>query len=759
MVRVAILSTYPPRPCGIGTFSADLRRALLGADPDGKVGVVAIVRDPHQVQAREVLTTVRQDVPADYGAVPAALIDHGSDVVLIEHEFGIFGGESGAYLLPLAAELPVPYVVTLHTVLSVPSDEQRAIIRQLCEGAAAVTVFTQTAKRLISESGLVPADKIRIVPHGAPAALMGVRAPGPWAVKTGPWKGRIVLSTFGLISQGKGIETAISALPEIVKRHPEVVYVVAGQTHPEVVRSEGERYRLELERQVRDLGLVGHVRFIDRFLDDEDLAELLSATDLYVTPYRSREQIVSGALTFAVAAGCPVVSTPYLYAEDLLTDGAGTLVPFNDPAAISRAVLDYLDDPAALAAAAAASRQVGAPMDWPSVGSNTLEVLRETVARPERVPRPEHLGPIASSPPVRTDHLLTLVDDVGIVQHASGTVPNLDTGYCVDDVARLAIVALELGRGASEPVFARIVTRALAFLRYAFAEDAGMHNFMSYARTWTDEPSVGDHVGRTVWALGAVVAAHPPRVIARNSEVFLDQLCDLLAATPDLSPRTSAYAILGLTRPESRFLPPTAHRLLPELAGRLAAFQSTSIDAEWAWFEDSLFYDNARLPQALLAAGRRLHDESLCQLGLDRLTWLAGQSRIDGPHVQLVGHLWRRVDGQDSPGAAGPGEGDEQPLDAAALVEALVEAFRVTGQRRWADQAVLVFEWFLGRNRAGRPLYDFASGGTHDGLSASTVNDNEGAESTLAFFQALLSLEGAGLLASLPDPKTGLVPR
>ena len=335
-MRVAILSTYPPRPCGIGTFSADLRRALLGADPDVKVGVVAIVRDPDQAQAREVLTTVRQDVPADYGAVPAALIDHGSDVVLIEHEFGIFGGESGAYLLPLAAELPVPYVVTLHTVLSAPSEEQQSIIRQLCEGAAAVTVFTQTAKRLISESGLVPADKIRIVPHGAPAALMGVRAPGPWARKTGPWKGRIVLSTFGLISQGKGIETAIAALPEIVKRHPEVVYVVAGQTHPEVARTEGERYRLELERQVRDLGLVGHVRFIDRFLDDEDLAELLSATDLYVTPYRSREQIVSGALTFAVAAGCPVVSTPYLYAEDLLTGGAGTLVPFHDPAAISR---------------------------------------------------------------------------------------------------------------------------------------------------------------------------------------------------------------------------------------------------------------------------------------------------------------------------------------------------------------------------------------------------------------------------------------
>ena len=397
-------------------------------------------------------------------------------------------------------------------------------------------------------------------------------------------------------------------------------------------------------------------------------------------------------------------------------------------------------------------------MDWPSVGAGTLEVLRETVTRPERLARPDHLGPIASSPPVRTDHLLTLVDDVGIIQHASGTVPNLSTGYCVDDVARLAIVALELAEAPTNPFLPASSPALFRFFATPSPMAPGMHNFMSYARTWTDEPSIGDHVGRTVWALGAVVAAHPPRVIARTSGEFLEQLCDILGAAPDLSPRTSAYAILGLSRPESRFLPSAANRLLPELAARLAAFQSPSIDAEWAWFEDALFYDNARLPQALLAAGRRLHDDSLCQLGLDRLTWLAAQNRIDGPHVQLVGHLWRRA-GDGSAEPAGPGEGDEQPLDAAALVEALVEAFRVTGQRRLADQAVLVFEWFLGRNRAGRPLYDFASGGTHDGLSASTVNDNEGAESTLAFFQALLALEGAGLLASLPDPKTALVPR
>ena len=395
-MKIAIVSTYPPRPCGIGTFSADLRGALLLADPANEVNIVSIVseevrsapapRDRHQAgrvtsslrnHPPEVSASLRQNVREDYAAAARMLSSDGTDVVLIEHEYGIFGGEAGEYVLTLVSELQQPVVVTLHTVLSTPSAAQTATLRRLCELATLVTVFTETARRMVVESQTVAADKVRVVRHGAPAVLVaqevaptadGTRVVDAWpaarhrsadAALRRRLQGRTVLSTFGLISSGKGIELALHAVAQVVRRHPEVIYLVAGQSHPEVVKHEGESYRRGLERQVAELGLQHHVLFLDRFLAIEELAALLSATDLYLTPYRSKEQIVSGALTFAVAAGCPVVSTPYFYAEDLLSSGAGVLVPFDDPDAMAAAISDLLDSPAALAAARAQSVEVG----------------------------------------------------------------------------------------------------------------------------------------------------------------------------------------------------------------------------------------------------------------------------------------------------------------------------------------------------------------------------------------------------------------
>ncbi len=364
-MRVAIVTTYPPRPCGIGMFSHDLREALVEADPGTPIEIVSILRDARQHAEPEVVASIRQDVRSDYAAVAADLTSRGTDVVLIEHEYGIFGGEAGAFVVSLAEELEQPLVVTLHTVLSEPSERQADTLRALCDRATLVTVFTETARRMVVDAGIVAPDRVRVLPHGAPKVLVDARAARAAApehlsqVALERLEGRTVLSTFGLISAGKGIELAIAALPAIVAAHPEVLYLVAGQTHPEVVKHEGESYRLGLERLVRELDLTEHVHFLDRFFTEAELAVLLASTDLYLTPYRSKEQIVSGALTFAVAAGCPVVSTPYYYAEDLLASGAGVLVPFDDPAAMSAAVLDLLDHPDELGRARAEAQRVG----------------------------------------------------------------------------------------------------------------------------------------------------------------------------------------------------------------------------------------------------------------------------------------------------------------------------------------------------------------------------------------------------------------
>ncbi len=754
-LRLAIVATYPPRPCGIGTFSQDLRSALVAVDPALGVDVVSIVRDHHVVSEPEVVEVIRQDVLADYVAVPAALDGRGTDVVLIEHEYGIFGGEAGSHVLALVRGLTQPFVVTLHTVLSEPTDRQAEVLGELCRRAALVTVFTDTARRMIVGSGLVPAERIRVIPHGVPSSLLppqgdaigDARAAGQdTAPSVTHVTGRTVLSTFGLISSGKGIETVIEALPAVAAQHPDVLYLVAGQTHPEVVKDEGERYRLSLERLVRDLHLERHVQFLDRFLSLPELAFLLASTDLYVTPYRSRQQIVSGALTFAVAAGCAVVSTPYLYAEDLLASGAGMLVPFDDPAAMATGVLRFLDDPSRLAAAAAEARRVGASLSWPAVAAHTVEVLRlaQQLGSPDTTPA--GAGRVASSPPIRPDHLLTLVDDVGIVQHADGVVPNRASGYCVDDVARLVIVALGLDRDPDDRTFARTVALGVGFLRHAWDPAAlGMHNFMSYDRRWLDNPHNGDHVGRAIWALGAVIAAQPPRAVSAPSLRLMTELGAAARRTDSL--RTMAFAVIGLTRPPSGALPSELRDLLPQLAEQLLAAYRDSRGPDWPWFEDRLTYDNARLSQALIAAGHRLKKDAMLTAGLEGLGWYGTQCGLDRDHVRLIGNSWQR----SSRSPRRPEiDGDEQPLDAAALVEALTEAMAATGQRAHGVAAVRAFEWFLGRNRLGEPVYDFTTGGCHDGLSASGLNDNEGAESTLAYFQALLALEMAGLQSSRP---------
>ena len=382
-MRTAIFSTYPPRACGIGTFAFDVRTSLLAIPGVKSVGAIAIVDEASSPQRHDVLATVSQAVRGDYVRAARLLGRLDIDVVLLQHEYGIFGGTDGEYVLSFAQELTRPLVLTLHTVLSAPTDHQRAVLTALCEEAERVIVMTETARGLLLRMNGCAPDKIRVVQHGAPAVLG--RESGSGSVQSrglDRLRSRFVLSTFGLISPGKGIETAIAALPAIVERHPEVLYLVAGRTHPEVARVEGEQYRLLLERRAVDLGVADHVEFDDRFLSVTELAELLHATDVFLTPYRNPEQIASGALTFAIAAGCAVISTPYLFAKDMLASGAGKLVPFDDVAAIESAVSGFIENPDSLAAARAEARRIGTELAWPTIAEETAVVLREAAAGP-----------------------------------------------------------------------------------------------------------------------------------------------------------------------------------------------------------------------------------------------------------------------------------------------------------------------------------------------------------------------------------------
>jgi hypothetical protein len=342
----------------------------------------------------------------------------------------------------------------------------------------------------------------------------------------------------------------------------------------------------------------------------------------------------------------------------------------------------------------------------------------------------------------RVDHLLTLVDDVGIIQHADGVIPNRRSGYCVDDVARLVPVALELARRKDSRTWMTIVLRSLGFLADAIAP-TGMHNWMSYDRRWLDDPHPGDHVGRTIEALAATLDGSVASAVLEPAERLLGQLT---AGFPDTSsPRTSAFTILGLARLDPERMDTTSKTLLDRLVEQLVRSFEQNADARWRWFENELTYDNARLSQALIVGGIAVGRDEATEVGLESLRWLGDECGLDRGMLRLAGHHGRRRN--ESP----PGVGDEQPLDACAFVEAELAAFEATGDREHCRRGQLAFDWFLGKNRLHRPLYDFASGGCCDSVGDREINGNQGAESTLAFHRAALAVDAAGLASAVHE--------
>ena len=652
----------------------------------------------------------------------------------------------------------MPYLVTLHTVLSEPTWAQATTLHRLCREAAAVTVFTETARTLAVRTGIAPPDRIVHVPHGAPTPVTDYQATNEIGAEVrrtlDELAGRRVLSTFGLISPGKGLQTAIEALGMIAEEHPDAAYLIAGSTHPEIVRNNGEDYRESLMQAAEEAGVADRVAFLDSFLTENEIGAILAQTEIFCTPYRSREQISSGALTFAVAAGKPVVSTEYHYAVDMLGDGAGITVPPEDPEAFAEALRTLLGDDARLAAAGEAARERGAGLHWDAVAQRFAAIVRACAAQRR------HAAPAGSVQPPRLKlkHLTRLTDSGGIMQFGQGMRPDPASGHCVDDVARLAIVAA--GLCAEHPQALRGATphewldTSLEFLQQAYDPAArAARNMRTVDGRWLDEPHPGDHVGRLIWALGEVAAA--PAVPDKFRERAGEQLVDMLPAVRNLTAlRSTAYAVLGLVQ----IAEPT--RELEQGVERLDAAWRDTATGSWPWFEERLSYDNARLAQALLAGGARAGDAAVAGRGLIALDWYLEQVGLDlsgdagagsaadadgdtdgeSGQLALVGNLWRRK-GFPRPEY----EGDEQPIDAAAVVEAGAQAWRVTGDARYAGVARRSFAWFLGDNRLGLPLYDAGSGGCRDGLQAAGTNPNQGAESTLAYHQARLGLIRAGL--------------
>ena len=736
-VSIAFVGTYPPRRCGIATFTRDIS-AASGAASEGVRPMIIAVSDPggQYEYPHEVKYEIRQGIKGDY-ARAAEFVNY-SDVQLvsIQHEHGIFGGDDGAYVLDLLTALRAPAIATLHTVLKRPSDSQRTIIQKMSRVCARLVVMSKVAAELLRTSYGVNEKTLALIPHGIPE--MAPRDPQWLKAKFGV-SGQRMLLTFGLLGPNKGIETVIRALPAVVAKFPDVVYFVVGATHPMIVRRDGEAYRTSLEREAERLGVREHVVFRDQFVSGEELCNYLQAADLYVSPYQNEEQVTSGALSYAMGAGAAVVSTPYWHAKELLSGGHGCLFPFGDHAALGAALLSLLASPTEIERVRRSAFEFTRSMVWPRVRKAHLKLGTKVLAEAPKRSAPIRPTRASSLPELRLDHLIRMTDDTGVIQHARYSVPARSSGYCVDDNARALIVALQADRVSSDPKTKALVTTYLSYLHCAQNDAGDFKNLMGYDRTQESSPGSEDCLGRAIWALGATVA------------LAADDGCRLLAAemldralpkAMNLGPRGPAATILGFSSWVAADPPGDAAKSnLSLMANKLVKRYEQEASADWRWFEPSLTYDNAALSLALFKAFSVTGDRASLRVAGESLEFLESICFENG-RLTLVGNAGWHCRGGKKPPA------DEQAIDAAAFVLTFRGAYLATGDHRYLRRMRESFAWFLGINRLGMPLYDPVTAGCRDGLGATQVNQNQGAESTICFLLSLLEmldLAGEGL--------------
>jgi glycosyltransferase involved in cell wall biosynthesis len=740
--QIAVIGTHLPRRCGIGTFTADVCEALANQLPDTNIFAIAI-NDGDENYAypdRVRFEVAEQDVDS-YRRAADFLNTNGVDLVILQHEYGIFGGPSGSHVLELLRETHAPIVTVLHTVLREPDAMQRRVMDEIVRLSDRLVVMSHHARDILHDLYMAPPEKVAYIPHGIPD--VSFVDPNFYKDKFDA-EGKVVILSFGLLSPNKGIEYAIAAMPAILERHPNVVYFILGATHPHVRRTHGEAYRLELQRLARELKVEQSVVFYNQFVPLAELVEWIGAADLYITPYLNREQIVSGTLAYTVGAGKAVISTPYVHASELLDEGRGMLVPFRDATAIAQCVNTALDNEAARHAMRKRAYILGRTMTWPRVAEQyerlLLQILDEHLLQPQSAHIHAWALHTTDLPPIRLDHLRRMTDGVGLVQHATFSVPNYREGYSLDDNVRGLIASVFLEQlspkesNTGQDVTGDLTTRYLAFIAYAFNDEAGrFRNMLAYDGQWLEDIGSEDSHGRALWSLGAVIGRSTNHGwVSHANSLFVRALP---AALSFAAPRAWAFTLLGIDEYLKRFSEDRGvQRARDELTGRLMRAYEASSTTDWPWFEDSLTYDNATLPRALLLSGHSMRRDDYVEAAITALTWLAGvQSGEHGQFVPIGCRGFYRQGGART-------RFDQQPIEAYATIAAYLDVSRVTGDVQWRQRAERVFGWFLGDNDLHLPLFDTQTGACCDGLQPDGVNQNQGAESTLAFLLGSLEL-------------------
>ncbi|MDA3867929.1 MAG: glycosyltransferase family 4 protein [Salinivirgaceae bacterium] len=733
-MKIAFIGTYPPRECGIGTFTRNLFNSVINKDKEAGSrdnGFVVALNDfdTHYDYPEEVKTTINQERLEDYIKASKYINLSGADVCILEHEFGIFGGQDGVNILPLLHRLDIPLIVTLHTILKNPTYNQKAVLEQICSMAQKVVVMSNRAIEFATEIYNVPAEKIALIEHGVPDLHYNSEK----SKKEFKLEHKKVLFTFGFIGRNKGIETVIKALPEVVKKHPEVIYLVQGKTHPNVLRHSGEEYRIFLNRTVKRLGLEQNVVFLNEFIEVECLFKYLSAADIYITPYLNEAQITSGTLSYAIGAGTAAISTPYWHAQELLADGRGRFFDFNDEKALSALLIELLDNPDMLATIKKKALSYGKKITWPKTGDKYVKLAKTVVKNGiVKAKNKDTIFDLLIIPPFSLTHINRLTDDTGIIQHAKFGIPNLKEGYCLDDNARALLMVLMAHNQLKDIHALELSPIYLSYVHYLQNKDGTFRNFLSFSREFLDEVGSEDSFGRTIWALGYLLGYAPNDAYYQTGkEVFFN-------AVPNFeklqSIRGIANTIIGVCHYlKSHPNDDSMMERMRNMAKKLTTHYKENESDNWKWFESQLSYDNGILPLAMLHAAELLNDSKVTEIALSSMEFLTLHT-LKNNYLSVIGNeKWFKKDGERSVFA-------QQPIDAMAMVLMYHQAFHVTKNTEYLDKLYTSFLWFLGENDLRLSLYDFETKGCCDGFESFGINRNQGAESSLAYLISHLTV-------------------
>lgn len=733
-MKLAYIGTYPPRECGIGTFTRNLYNSMVINNEtikDSIEGFIVAMNDHDQTYnyPEEVKFTIRQEHQRDYLSAVKFINLSGADLCILEHEFGIFGGQDGVYILSLIHRLEIPLIVTLHTIIKSPSYNQKAILVEICRMANKIVVMSHKAIEFLTSIYNIEKEKIVFIEHGVPDFQFShVQSKEEFNLEN-----KKVLLTFGFIGRNKGIETVIKALPKVIEKYPDVLYMVLGKTHPNVLRYSGEEYRNYLQHLVKSLNLDNHVFFLNEFINQKELFKYLSASDIYITPYTNEAQITSGTLSYAIGVGSAVVSTPYWHASELLANGRGRLFDFNDSDGLSAVLLELLDNPEGLKNLRKKAYDYGRKITWPKTGEKYVAVANKILEdKPNVLVKKEiTLDPLIL-PPFSLAHIKRLTDDTGIIQHANFGIPNLKEGYCLDDNARALLMVLMAYRQKKNTLALDLSPIYLSYINYMQNKDGTFRNFLSFNRSFLDEAGSEDSFGRTIWSLGYLLGNAP------NDAYYQTGRSIFFNASPNFEKLQSARGIANTMVGISYYLmvnpsDDSMTERLRNLSSKLIKRYEENSSPDWQWFEPLLTYDNGMLPLALLHSADILKESKITEVALKTMNFLTEITLKDGYFSAIGNEKWYSKGGERSQFA-------QQPVDVLAMVLMYYQAFHFTQDKEYLTKLFACFMWFLGENDLRMNLFDFETKGCCDGFESYGVNRNQGAESSLAYLISHLTV-------------------